>query len=138
MSVVSIAPRQMSWQASVTGANVPEALALNRETVRDVLLGLRETHGDPSTGRWMSQEDAARRVGGITSRSWQRWESLERTPRRPNLEAIAEAFGFPVERFYDDEYEEATATASETTNDLRELRTEIEELHRKIDILLNR
>ena len=128
----------MSWHDSAAGATVSEALALNRETVRDVLLGLREAHGDPSTGRWMSQEDAARRVGGITSRSWQRWESRERTPRRPNLEAIAEAFDFPVERFYDDQYEEAAATTPEATNDLRELRAEVEELHRKIDILLDR
>jgi transcriptional regulator with XRE-family HTH domain len=71
-------------------------MALRQERVVEVLAELRERHG-------LSQDQAARKLGIVTGRQWQRWEAGESMPRPANLSAVSEAFGIPMSRFFDDE-----------------------------------
>jgi transcriptional regulator with XRE-family HTH domain len=78
-------------------------MALRQERIVEVLAQLREAHA-------LSQEDAARKVGAITGRQWQRWEAGESMPRPRSLSAVAEAFSFPLSRFFDEEEAEQQRT----------------------------
>lgn len=104
MFVSSRPSRQKSWHTGRERVSVLAALALHKESVSRKLLQIREDLRDPKTGKLLSQEKAAARVGA-TSRTWQRWENGETVPYPRNLEAIADEFGFDVGEFFDGDQE---------------------------------
>lgn len=112
MSVTSRGSRRKSWQNGRQRVSVLAALAIHKETVSKKLSELREAHADSQTGKPLSQEKAAARVG-VTMRQWQRWESGESVPYPRNLDAIAAEFDFDVAEFF----EEGTPPAKPSTPD---------------------
>ncbi|HTE63676.1 MAG TPA: helix-turn-helix domain-containing protein [Solirubrobacteraceae bacterium] len=102
-------------------------MAIQKETVVRRLTELRERHADPQTGKPLPQEKAAARVG-VTMRQWQRWESGGSLPYPRNLEAIADAFQFPVADFFDEPQPDAATSLSEggVTARLDQMQAELE------------
>lgn len=93
MYVASTPSRQKSWKERRLRVSVLAEMAIRRERVAQRLAQLRETHD-------LTQEQAAARVGVVTTRQWQRWEAGESTPYPRNLDAIAAAFGIEVADFF--------------------------------------
>jgi transcriptional regulator with XRE-family HTH domain len=125
MQDTSTATRRITWQSRGKRVTLLAEMAVRQRQVAQRLSQLREQHE-------LTQEQAAQKVG-ITVRQWQRWEDGTSMPHARNLKLTADAFGVRVEDFFD---EEEIGRIKGGVNGELDLRREIRELHRKLDILI--